>query len=180
MQGYNNSRYAGYRANLRADTPFLVEGWALSWELILSDKGFDKTTEEKVGAMFWRMHRCARIIFSLKFHMGVSGRHSRYRLPRRPRRRTSATTATAEVRRSFQGGYGPCFIQAAYLLGGLELKGLRHELVDSKQMTEKAFHDEILRQGSMPIGYIRLAMTKQKLTRDMDINWKFYGDLPDK
>ena len=53
------------------------------------------------------------------------------------------------------------------------------EIVDTKQMTEKAFHDEILRQGSMPIGLLRLGLTKQKLTRDMDINWKFYGDLPD-
>ena len=52
LQGYNNARYSGYRANLRADTPFLVEGWALYWELILYDKGFDKTPEEKVGAMF--------------------------------------------------------------------------------------------------------------------------------
>ena len=23
-------------------------------------------------------------------------------------------------------------------------------------------------------------LTKQKLTRDMDINWKFYGELPEK
>jgi hypothetical protein len=178
LQGYNNARYAGYRANLRADTPFLVEGWALYWELILYDKGFDKTPEEKVGAMFWRMHRCARIIFSLKFHMGEWSPQQAidFLVDRVGHERDNAT---AEVRRSFQGGYGPLY-QAAYLLGGLELKGLRHELVDSKQMTEKAFHDEILRQGSMPIGYIRLAMTKQKLTRDMDINWRFYGDLPDK
>ena len=87
--------------------------------------------------------------------------------------------ATAEVRRSFQGGYGPLY-QAAYLLGGLQLRGLRRELVDSKQMTNKQFHDEILRQGSMPIALIRLALTKQKLTPDMDVDWKFYGDLPSK
>ena len=54
---------------------------------------------------------------------------------------------------------------------------LRKELVDSRQMSEKAFHDEILRQGSMPIALVRLALTKQKLTRDMEIDWKFYGDL---
>ena len=47
-------------------------------------------------------------------------------------------------------------------------------------MTNKQFHDEIMRQGNMPIALIRLAVTKQKLTRDMDINWKFYGDLPEK
>jgi len=32
----------------------------------------------------------------------------------------------------------------------------------------------------MPIALMRLRMTKQKLARDMDINWKFYGDLPEK
>ena len=47
-------------------------------------------------------------------------------------------------------------------------------------MTNKAFHDEIMRQGNMPMALLRLRMTKQKLTRDMDINWKFYGELPEK
>ena len=32
----------------------------------------------------------------------------------------------------------------------------------------------------MPIALIRLALTKQKLTRDMDVDWRFYGDLPAK
>ncbi|WP_410970461.1 DUF885 family protein, partial [Salmonella sp. SAL4458] len=58
--------------------------------------------------------------------------------------------ATAEVRRSFQGGYSALY-QAAYLLGGLQLRGLRKELVDSGAMSNKRFHDEIMRQGSMPI-----------------------------
>ena len=68
--------------------------------------------------------------------------------------------------------------QAAYLLGGLQLRGLRQELVDSGTMSNKQFHDEIMRQGSMPIALIRLALTRQKLSRDMTIDWKFYGELP--
>jgi len=83
------------------------------------------------------------------------------------------------VRRSFGTNYGPLY-QAAYLLGGLQLRGLRRELVDSRAMSEKAFHDEILRQGGMPIAFIRLALGKQKLTRDMNIDWEFYGPLPSK
>ena len=59
-------------------------------------------------------------------------------------------------------------------------QALRKELVDTRQMTEMQFHDEIMRQGNMPMALIRLRMTKQKLTRDMDLNWKFYGELPDK
>lgn len=174
---YVNARYRGYRANLGLDTPFYVEGWALYWELTLYDKGFDTTPEERVGALFWRMHRCARIIFSLKFHMGEWSPQQAidFLVDRVGHERDNAT---AEVRRSFQGGYSPLY-QAGYLLGGLELRSLRHELVDSKQMTERAFHDEILRQGSMPIALLRLALTKQRLTRDMPVNWTFYGDLPD-
>ena len=124
------------------------------------------------------MHRSARIVFSLKFHMGQWSPQEciDYLVDRVGHERDNAT---AEVRRSFQGGYGPLY-QAAYLLGGLQLRGLRRELVDSGQMTNKAFHDEIMRQGGMPIALLRLALTKQRLTRDMDINWKFYGELPDR
>jgi hypothetical protein len=176
LVGYMGPRMAGYRANLNASGPFFGEGWAVYWELILYDRGFDATPEDRVGALFWRMHRCARIIFSLKFHLGQwspqeavdflveRGGHER-------------ATARAEVLRSFQGGYGPLY-QAAYLLGAMQLRGLRREIVDSKQMTERDFHDAILRQGSMPITLLRLGLTKQKLTRDMSIDWKFDGDLP--
>ena len=63
------SRFANYRSRL-GDTPFLGEGWPLYWEMILYDKGFLDTPEERVGSLFWRMHRSAQIVFSLKFHMG--------------------------------------------------------------------------------------------------------------
>ena len=176
LVGYMGSRFASYRARIGGNTPFFGEGWPLYWELTLYDMGFHDTPEERVGALFWRMHRCARIIFSLNFHMGIWSPQESidFLVDKVGHERDNAT---AEVRRSFQGGYGPLY-QAAYLLGGLQLRGLRKELVDSRQMTNKQFHDEILRQGSMPIALIRLGLTKQKLTRDMSIDWKFYGDLP--
>jgi uncharacterized protein (DUF885 family) len=178
LVGYVGARSAGYRARIGGNTPFFGEGWPLYWELTLYELGFNDTPEERVGALFWRMHRCARIIFSLNFHMGLWSPQESvdFLVDRVGHERANAT---AEVRRSFQGGYGPLY-QAAYLLGGLQLRGLRKELVDSKQMTNKQFHDEILRQGSMPIALIRLALTKQKLTPDMNVDWKFYGDLPSK
>jgi len=176
LVGFMGTRYAGYRARIGGSTPFFGEGWPLYWELTLYDLGFHDTPEERVGALFWRMHRCARIIFSLNFHMGLWSPKEAidFLVDRVGHERDNAT---AEVRRSFQGGYGPLY-QAAYLLGGLQLRGLRRELVDSRQMTNKQFHDEILRQGTMPIALIRLALTKQKLTRDMNVDWKFYGELP--
>jgi uncharacterized protein (DUF885 family) len=178
LVGYLNQRYADYRPDLTSGGPFYGEGWPLYWELTMYELGFHKTPEQKIGALFWRMHRCARIIFSLNFHMGRWSPQEcvDFLVDRVGHERDNAT---AEVRRSFQGGYGPLY-QAAYLLGGLQLRGLRQQLVDTKIMTNKQFHDEIMRQGNMPIALIRLAVTREKLNRDMDISWKFYGDLPDK
>ena len=68
LQYYMSSRYKSYRSEFR--TPFWTEGWALYWELLLYDKGFAKTPEERIRMLFWRMHRCARIIFSLNYHLG--------------------------------------------------------------------------------------------------------------
>ena len=67
LQGFMNQRYRPYRRSF--STPFWTEGWALYWEFLLWDKGFNATPEDRVGALFWRMHRCARIIFSLSFHL---------------------------------------------------------------------------------------------------------------
>jgi hypothetical protein len=178
LVGYVNARYAGYRASLGSSSPFYSEGWPLYWELLMYDMGFHDTPEKKVGALFWRMHRCARIIFSLKFHMGEWSPQECIdflvdRVAFEP------DNAAGEVRRSFQGGYGPLY-QAAYLLGGLQLRGLRGELVDSGQLANKQFHDEILRQGNMPIALLRLVLGKQKLTRDTIVDWKFYGEIAGK
>ena len=181
LVGYLNSRYRDYRPSLTSGGPFYGEGWPLYWELTMYELGFHDTPEKKVGALFWRMHRCARIMFSLNFHMGywTPGQAVDFLVDKVGHERDNAA---AEVRRSFESPQyqNQPLYQAAYLLGGLQLRGLRKELVDSKTMTNKAFHDEIMRQGNMPMALIRLRMTKQKLTRDMDVNWPFYGDLPDK
>jgi uncharacterized protein (DUF885 family) len=178
LVAFMGSRFNDYRANLPGGGAFFGEGWPLYWELILYDMGFDKTPEQRVGALFWRMHRCARIIFSLKFHMGQWSPQEAidFLVDRVGHERDNAT---AEVRRSFDpaAGYNALY-QAAYLLGGLQLRGLRKEVVETKIMTNAQFHDEILRQGSMPIALLRLAVNRRlPLTRDMTIDWKFYGDL---
>ena len=168
---YVGPRLRGYRPALGGNTAFYGEGWPLYWELTLYDLGFHDTPEKRVGALFWRMHRCARIIFSMRFHLGewspqecVDFLVDRVGFERE--------NAIGEVRRSFQGDYAPLY-QAAYLLGGLQLRALRTEIVDSGAVPQKAFHDEILRQGSMPISLLRLVFSRQKLTRDMSIEWRF-------
>ncbi len=58
LQGFMTRRHRPYREMFR--TPFWGEGWALYWEFILWDRGFTKTPEDKIGALFWRSHRAAR------------------------------------------------------------------------------------------------------------------------
>jgi hypothetical protein len=181
LVGYLSARHQGFRANLGGGGAFYGEGWPLYWELTMYELGFHRTPEQRIGALFWHMHRCARIIFSLNFHMGLwSPRECVDFLVSRVGHEPA--NAEAEVRRSFESpqyANQPLY-QAAYLLGGLQLRGLRKELVDGRVMTNKQFHDEIMRQGNMPIALIRLAVTRMKLTRDMDINFKFAGELPAK
>ena len=82
--------------------------------------------------------------------------------------------AAAEVRRSFQGNYGPLY-QAAYMLGGLQIRALRQELVETGKMGERDFHDGILRAGNIPIAMVRPLLSAQNLTREALPRWKFYG-----
>ena len=173
LQGFMASRYRAYRSIF--STPFWTEGGALYWEMVFWDMNFARSPENRIGMLFWRMHRSARIIFSLSFHLEKmtpeecidllvnSVGHER-------------DNATAEVRRSFAGDYGPLY-QCAYLLGGLQLRGLRRELVDSKKMTDRQFHDAVLKTNRIPIEMVRASLTSQKLTRDFRSAWKFYGDV---
>ncbi|WP_175636559.1 DUF885 family protein [Pedobacter ghigonis] len=169
-QYFMNSRYKGYRDPFQ--TPFSVEGWPLYWELLLYDKGFAKTPEEKIGMLFWRMHRCARILFSLNYHMGkwTPQQCIDFLVDRVGHERANAE---GEVRRSFQGGYSPLY-QVAYLTGGLQLFALKKELVDSGKMSFKAFHDAVIKQNLIPVELIRATLTNQNLSRDFTTSWRFY------
>jgi uncharacterized protein (DUF885 family) len=170
MQGYMSSRYKTYRSLF--ETPFSVEGWALYWELLLWDRGFARSPEDRVGMLFWRSHRCARIIFSLGFHLEkMTPQECITLLVERVGHERD--NATAEVRRSFTTSYGPLY-QAAYLLGGMQLRSLHRELVESGKMTERAFHDAILKENQIPNVMVRAAlMPDQKLMRDEIPNWRF-------
>jgi uncharacterized protein (DUF885 family) len=173
LQGFMTQRYKPYRGLF--NTPFWGEGWALYWELLLWDRGFPKTPEDKIGMLFWRSHRCARIVFSLSFHMEkMTPQECIDLLVNKVGHEVD--NATAEVRRSFAGSYGPLY-QAAYLLGGLQIYSLHKELVGAGKMTDRNFHDTILKENRIPIEMVRAILTKQKLTRDFKTQWKFYGPI---
>jgi hypothetical protein len=169
LQGYMTARYKTYRRLF--NTPFWGEGWALYWELLLWDRGFAKSPENRVGMLFWRMHRCARIIFSLSFHLEKMTPQQCIDLLV-DRIGHERDNATAEVRRSFTTFYGPLY-QAAYLLGGLQLRALHRELVESGKMTDRDFHDAILKENAIPIEMVRALLTGQSLIPDYTPNWKF-------
>ena len=170
LQGYMTARHKAYR---NFDTPFWVEGNALYWELLLWDMKFPRTPEERIGMLFWRMHRCARIIFSLNYHLGkwTPQQCIDFLVDRVGHERANAE---GEVRRSFTGGYGPLY-QIAYMIGGLEFMALKREVVDTKKMTPKQYHDAILHENSMPIEMLRAILTNQAIGRDYKPSWKFYN-----
>jgi len=174
LQGFMNARYRSYRRVFH--TPFWSEGNAFYWEMLLWDLGFPQTPEQRVGMLFWRMHRCARIIFSLSFHLGLW-------TPQQcidflvSNVGHEVDNAAAEVRRSFIG-FDPPLYQCAYMLGALQFRALHAELVDSGKMTNRAFNDAVLHENQMPIEMLRAALTNQKLTRHFQTSWKFYGPIP--
>ncbi len=169
MQYYALARYRPYRQIF--STPFWIEGWALYWEMLLWDLDFARGPEDRVGMLFWRKHRCARIVFSLNYHLGKMTPEQcvQYLVEHVGHERSAAA---AEVRRSIMGDYGPMY-QAAYMLGGLQLRKLHGELVDSGRMSNKEFHDAILKEHSIPIELLREYMSGKRLRFDAKPKWRF-------
>jgi hypothetical protein len=60
------------------------------------------------------------------------------------------------------------------MLGALQFYALHKELVVSGKMTERAFHDAILQENSIPVELIRADLSGQPLTRNYKASWKFY------
>jgi len=49
------------------------------------------------------------------------------------------------------------------------------EEVESGKLTNRAFHDRILKENRIPIEMVRAILVGQGLTRDFKTSWKFYG-----
>lgn len=164
MQFFMLARHKPYRAVF--GTPFWIEGWALYWEMRLWDLDFPRGPEDRIGMLFWRMHRCARIVFSLKFHLGqmTADECIDMLVDRVGHERANAE---GEVRRSFAGDYPPLY-QAAYMIGGFQFRALHRELVESGQMTDRQFHDAILRENDIPVAILR-----EILSGASPENWRF-------
>jgi uncharacterized protein (DUF885 family) len=169
LEGFMNDRYKSYR---NFETPFWTEGWSLYWEFELWDKGFPRNAEDRIGMLFWRMHRCARIIFSLNYHLEKWSPQEciDFLVDRVGHERANAE---GEVRRSFTGGYGPLY-QLAYMIGALQIRALKEEVVGSGKMTLKQFNDAVMKENNMPIEMLRALLLKTPLTENYKSQWRFY------
>ncbi|MEO6731944.1 MAG: DUF885 family protein [Ferruginibacter sp.] len=169
LQQFMNERVNTYR---HYETAFWTEGWALYWEMALWNEGFPQSPEDRIGMLFWRMHRCARIIFSLNYHMGKWSPQQciDFLVDRVGHERANAE---GEVRRSFVGGYNPLY-QVGYMMGGLQFMALKNEMTGENKMSLKQFHDAVLQQNSMPVEMLRNILTNQPLNESYKSNWRFY------
>ncbi|MBI5394010.1 MAG: DUF885 family protein [Verrucomicrobia bacterium] len=174
LQNFQAARHNQHRRAF--STPFYVEGWALYCELRLWDLGWARTPQERIGMLFWRMTRAARIIVSLKFQLGqmkppemvdfLVNRVGHEKLG-----------ATSEVRRFISNGVPPLY-QTGYMLGGLQLRALHDERVRPGKLTEQQFNDAVLAENTMPIELLRAALLNLPLARDTKPSWKFAGENP--
>ena len=154
------------------DSPFFVEGWAVYWEMLLYERKFAVKPEDRIGMMFWRNHRAARILFSLGFHLGkITPEQAVDMLVKRVGHEPD--NARAEVRRSFNGEYPPLY-QAGYMIGALQLRALKRELVDGGQLPLLEFHDGILHGGMLPIELVRARLKGEKIGKEFKAGWRFY------
>ena len=169
LEEFMNNRYKTYR---NFDTPFWIEGWSLYWEMLLWDMKFPRSPEDRIGMLFWRMHRCARILFSLNYHLGkwTPQQCIDFLVDRVGHERANAI---GEVRRSFKGDYSPLY-QVAYMIGGLQFMALKKELVDSGKMTYQQYHDAVMKENSLPVEMVRAILTNQRIGKDFKTNWRFY------
>ena len=174
-QAFMGDRFNSHRIALN-DTPFWTEGWALYWEMQLWDApDFPRNDPDRIGMLFWRLHRAARIVFSLNYQLGrwTPQQCVEFLQTRVGHERANAE---AEVRRSTIDA--PLY-QSGYMLGALQLRALNRELVGSGRMRAVDFHDAILIGGPMPIELVRARLSHQKLSRDFRSSWRFQ-EIPPK
>src|SRR6185503_7503322 len=169
LQAFQSDRFATHRVLF--STPFFVEGWAVYWELKLWDRNYAQSPEDKIGMLFWRMHRCARIIVSLRFHLGEMSPKEMvdFLVDRVGHERFGAQS---EVRRYIGEAYSPLY-QCSYMIGALQLRALHEDVVGKGKMKEREFNDALLTFGVLPIEMVRAGILKLKLPRDYQAKWKF-------
>jgi uncharacterized protein (DUF885 family) len=131
--------------------PAFSEGWALYCESMGKELGLYTDPYQRLGALGDEMHRALRLVVDVGLHLKGMSREQAidYLMANEP---IAEPAATAEVER-----YLALPGQAlAYKVGALKLRELRtrYEKQLGNKFNLKAFHDEILAGGSMPLAIL--------------------------
>lgn len=137
---------------LLVDAPEFVEGWAMYCEQMMREEGFDTDPTHRLMMYTDAIWRACRIILDVRLHRGDIGvteavdflvDQTGFERP----------NAAAEVNRYT---YTPTY-QLSYLLGKVLLLRLRDD--ERRRLGDRfslrAFHDALLREGSLPISFHR-------------------------
>ena len=140
---------------LLVDAPEFVEGWAMYCEQMMREEGFDTAPERLLMMYTDAIWRACRIILDVKLHRGeVSVQEATEFMVAQTN--FERPNAAAEVNRYT---YTPTY-QLSYLLGKVLLLRLRED--EKRRMggrfSLRAFHDALLREGSLPISFHRRLM----------------------
>ena len=139
------------------DAPEFVEGWAMYCEQMMREEGFDTAPEHMLMMYTDTIWRACRIILDIKLHRGeVSVSEAiDFMVEQTGFERPNAT---AEVNRYT---YTPTY-QLSYLLGKVLLLRLRDD--EKRRLGDgfslRAFHDAMLREGSLPISFHRRLLAR--------------------
>ncbi|HEX8426745.1 DUF885 domain-containing protein [Hymenobacter sp.] len=138
-----------------ASYPAFSEGWALYCESLGPELGLYTDPYQKIGALGDEIHRAIRLVVDVGMHSKNMTREEaiKYMINNEP---ISEQGATAEIER-YMAIPGQAL---AYKTGALKLRELRDRY--AKQLGSKfdlrAFHDEILAGGSMPLAVLERKM----------------------
>jgi len=134
------------------DAPEFVEGWGMYSEQMMREEGFDAGPEFRMAMYTDAVWRACRIILDVRMHRGelTPDEATDFLVEHTSFERS---VARAEVRRyTYTPGY-----QLSYLLGKVLILGMREEQRRrlGADFSLGAFHDTLLRNGSLPISFHR-------------------------
>jgi uncharacterized protein (DUF885 family) len=137
---------------LLADAPEFVEGWGMYSELMMREQGFDDAPEYRVMLHTDAIWRACRIILDVRLHRGEIGVDEAVDFMV-DQTRFERDNARSEVE---WYTYRPTY-PLSYLLGRTLLLELRasEERRLGERFSIRAFHDTLLRNGSLPISFHR-------------------------
>ncbi|WP_452600766.1 DUF885 family protein [Pontimicrobium sp. MEBiC06410] len=134
------------------------EGMAFYWELLLYDKGFAKTNEDKLGMLFFQKLRAARVITSINYH---TQKWTKEECISFFKNKVGADhfVAIAETNRAVNS------YPIDYLIGGLQFMRLKEELVDTGKMSLKVFNDKLFKENFIPLDLLEFKLKNRNIPK---------------